>query len=170
MNAVVESLIANEELEHILRILNTNVDGNQKIMFALTSIKGIGRRLANIVCKKADVDMNRSKIIVKLKYADLVSILPTNVSVVVWPVQIRRFNLNISTMNTLKGPTCLLYAEDALRTVSLPEAYTEIVLNLPYKLFRKCTSSPLNITPVNASGFVQSHSKNWFRENDSSLI
>lgn len=28
-------------------------------MFALTSIKGIGRRFANIVCKKADVDMNR---------------------------------------------------------------------------------------------------------------
>ncbi|RRT67466.1 hypothetical protein B296_00019280 [Ensete ventricosum] len=44
---------------HILRVLNTNVDGKQKIMFALTSIKGIGRRFANIVCKKADVDMNK---------------------------------------------------------------------------------------------------------------
>ena len=31
----------------------------QKIMFALTSIKGIGRRYANLVCKKADVDMNK---------------------------------------------------------------------------------------------------------------
>ncbi|XP_072147264.1 small ribosomal subunit protein uS13z/uS13y/uS13x-like [Setaria viridis] len=28
-------------------------------MFALTSIKGIGRRFSNIVCKKADIDMNR---------------------------------------------------------------------------------------------------------------
>lgn len=28
-------------------------------MFALTSIEGIGRRFANIVCKKADVDMNK---------------------------------------------------------------------------------------------------------------
>ncbi|CAE5959191.1 unnamed protein product [Arabidopsis arenosa] len=53
------SLVANEEFQHILRVLNTNVDGKQKIMFALTSIKGIGRRLANIVCKKADVDMNK---------------------------------------------------------------------------------------------------------------
>jgi len=53
------SLIANEEFQHILRVLNTNVDGRQKIMFALTSIKGIGRRLANLVCKKADVDMNK---------------------------------------------------------------------------------------------------------------
>lgn len=28
-------------------------------MFALTSIKGIGRRFSNIVCKKADVDLNK---------------------------------------------------------------------------------------------------------------
>ncbi|KAJ6938779.1 40S ribosomal protein S18 [Populus alba x Populus x berolinensis] len=53
------ALVANEEFQHILRVLNTNVDGKQKIMFALTSIKGIGRRFANIVCKKADVDMNK---------------------------------------------------------------------------------------------------------------
>ncbi|KAF4353155.1 hypothetical protein G4B88_003032 [Cannabis sativa] len=53
------SLVANEEFQHILRVLNTNVDGKQKIMFALTSIKGIGRRFANLVCKKADVDMNK---------------------------------------------------------------------------------------------------------------
>ncbi|CAM0905478.1 unnamed protein product [Alopecurus aequalis] len=53
------SLIAGEEFQHILRLLNTNVDGKQKIMFALTAIKGIGRRYSNIVCKKADVDMNK---------------------------------------------------------------------------------------------------------------
>ena len=59
MNWILQSLVANEEFQHILRVLNTNVDGKQKIMFALTSIKGIGRRFANIVCKKADVDMNK---------------------------------------------------------------------------------------------------------------
>ncbi|GMQ02254.1 hypothetical protein CsSME_00048571 [Camellia sinensis var. sinensis] len=53
------SLVANEEFQHILRVQNTNVDGKQKIMFAMTSIKGIGRRFTNIVCKKADVDMNK---------------------------------------------------------------------------------------------------------------
>jgi len=52
-------LVANEEFQHILRLLNTNVDGKQKIMFAMTSIKGIGRRYANICCKKADIDMNK---------------------------------------------------------------------------------------------------------------
>ncbi|CAD6976260.1 hypothetical protein A4X06_0g7281 [Tilletia controversa] len=44
---------------HILRLLNTNVDGKNKIMYALTEIKGVGRRFANIVCKKADVDLNK---------------------------------------------------------------------------------------------------------------
>ena len=29
---------------------NTNVDGRQKVMFALTAIRGIGRRISNIVC------------------------------------------------------------------------------------------------------------------------
>ncbi|KAG5567572.1 hypothetical protein RHGRI_002943 [Rhododendron griersonianum] len=53
------SLVANEEFQHILRVQNTNVDGKQKIMFALTSIKGIGRRFSNIACKKADIDMNK---------------------------------------------------------------------------------------------------------------
>ena len=28
--------------QHILRVLNTNLDGKIKVMFALTSIKGVG--------------------------------------------------------------------------------------------------------------------------------
>jgi small subunit ribosomal protein S18e len=54
-----QSLIAGEDFQHILRLLNTNVDGKQKIMFALTSIKGVGHHFSNIVCKKANIDMNK---------------------------------------------------------------------------------------------------------------
>jgi small subunit ribosomal protein S18e len=53
------ALHAPEEFQHILRILNTNVDGRKKVMFALTAITGVGRRLSNLLCKKADVDMNK---------------------------------------------------------------------------------------------------------------
>ncbi len=56
---VVQSLIADDAFQHILRVLNTNVDGKQKIMFALTAIRGIGRRFSNIACKKAEVDMRK---------------------------------------------------------------------------------------------------------------
>ncbi|GAA5981580.1 hypothetical protein JCM10908_004164, partial [Rhodotorula pacifica] len=48
---------AHVQFQHILRLLNTNVDGKRKIMYALTEIKGVGRRYANLVCKKADVDL-----------------------------------------------------------------------------------------------------------------
>ncbi|CAI5492312.1 unnamed protein product [Closterium sp. Naga37s-1] len=58
-HAATMALVANEGFQHILRVLNTNVDGRTKIMYALTSIRGIGRRFANIVCKKADVDLNK---------------------------------------------------------------------------------------------------------------
>merc|ERR1712062_516090 len=39
--------------------MNTNIDGKRNIMFAITSIKGIGRRYANLVLKKADIDLNK---------------------------------------------------------------------------------------------------------------
>ena len=52
-------MLLRSNLKHILRLLNTNVDGKRKVMYALTEIKGVGRRYANIVCKKADVDLNK---------------------------------------------------------------------------------------------------------------
>jgi len=53
------SLMAGQEFQHILRLLNTNVDGKHKVMFAMTAIRGIGRRFSNVVCKKAEVDMKK---------------------------------------------------------------------------------------------------------------
>jgi len=49
--------MAPDSFTHILRVLNTNVDGKEKIMYALTAIRGIGRRFSNICCKKAEVDL-----------------------------------------------------------------------------------------------------------------
>ncbi|KAL8370901.1 hypothetical protein RB595_000980 [Gaeumannomyces hyphopodioides] len=55
------SLVSGEKsnFQFILRLLNTNVDGKQKIVYALTKIKGVGRRYSNLVVKKADVDLNK---------------------------------------------------------------------------------------------------------------
>ena len=53
------SLVISPDFQHILRVLNTNIDGRRKVMYALTSIKGIGRRFSNMICKKAEVDMNK---------------------------------------------------------------------------------------------------------------
>ncbi|KAJ1720086.1 ribosomal 40S subunit protein S18B [Coemansia erecta] len=48
-----------DQFQPMLRLLNTNVDGNINIMYALTKIKGVGRRYSNIVLKKADVDISK---------------------------------------------------------------------------------------------------------------
>ena len=70
------SLVVPPNFQHILRVLNTNIDGKTSVMFALTSIKvkilkistslfnfliiqGIGRRYANLCLKKADIPLTR---------------------------------------------------------------------------------------------------------------
>ena len=55
MSLVVEK----DDFQHILRLFNTNVNGRDKVMFALTQIRGVGRRLANVACKKAEIDLNK---------------------------------------------------------------------------------------------------------------
>ena len=47
------------EFQHILRILNTNVEGKRNVVFGLTKIKGLGRRFADLICKKAEIDVNK---------------------------------------------------------------------------------------------------------------
>ena len=48
-----------DQFVHILRVQNTNVKGTVKVMFALRAIKGVGRRMANIVLKTAGVDLEK---------------------------------------------------------------------------------------------------------------
>ncbi len=48
--------IVTKDFNHILRILNTNVDGGSNVMYAITKIFGIGRRFSNLVLKKAEID------------------------------------------------------------------------------------------------------------------
>lgn len=82
-----QALVVPEKFQHILRLLNTNIDGKEKCLFAFTAIKvkmvmemfnasseltmlnmdlqliiivqGVGRRYATLVCRKADVDLNK---------------------------------------------------------------------------------------------------------------
>ncbi|KMT17815.1 hypothetical protein BVRB_2g033540 isoform A [Beta vulgaris subsp. vulgaris] len=87
-------------------------------------------------------DFECTRITISLKYADLVSVLPTRVRVMAWPLNSSQKGLAAVPMSR-KGtgelpnhliPTRLSYAEDALRTLSLPEAFAEIVLNFPHEL------------------------------------
>nr|AAX62459.1 ribosomal protein S18 [Lysiphlebus testaceipes] len=53
------SLIIPEKYQHMLRVMSTNIDGNRKITLALTDIKGVGRRYADMVVKKADIALQK---------------------------------------------------------------------------------------------------------------
>lgn len=47
------------EIQHVIRLYNTNVDGTKKTQFALTKIKGIGRRISKAIVLKAGISLNK---------------------------------------------------------------------------------------------------------------
>ena len=57
-----QSLLQPETFQFIIRVEGTNVDGKVKIPYALTAIKGVGRRLAFLACKKAEIDPSRRSV------------------------------------------------------------------------------------------------------------
>jgi ribosomal protein S13 len=52
-------LVADNDFQHILRVLNTNIKGRERVPIAITAIKGVGRRFSNLVCKKAEIDLGK---------------------------------------------------------------------------------------------------------------
>ncbi|MGB9927533.1 MAG: 30S ribosomal protein S13 [Methanosarcina sp.] len=46
----------NEELRHLVRIMNTDLQGAKPVQYALTGIPGIGRRTAVLIARSAGVD------------------------------------------------------------------------------------------------------------------
>ena len=54
------SLVISKKFQHILRVLNTDIDGRQKIGFTITAIKVVGRSYAHVVLRKADIDLTKA--------------------------------------------------------------------------------------------------------------
>mmetsp|Transcript_31229 Transcript_31229/g.58215 ORF Transcript_31229/g.58215 Transcript_31229/m.58215 type:complete len:156 (-) Transcript_31229:214-681(-) len=52
-------VVEEKEFTALLRILNTNVDGLRKVPYALTGIRGVGRRFATLCCHRANIDVNK---------------------------------------------------------------------------------------------------------------
>ncbi len=44
------------EFKHLLRVANTDLDGNKKIVVAMKKIKGVDIMLANAICQEAGID------------------------------------------------------------------------------------------------------------------
>jgi small subunit ribosomal protein S13 len=50
--------MAEQEFKYLVRVANTDVDGNKQILFALQKIKGVSSMFANAICKIAGVPTN----------------------------------------------------------------------------------------------------------------
>ena len=47
-----------DDFQYIVRIANTDIDGNKKLIHGLSSIKGIGRHLSTFIIQKTELDRN----------------------------------------------------------------------------------------------------------------
>ncbi|KAL1560919.1 hypothetical protein AAHA92_11075 [Salvia divinorum] len=81
------------------------------------------------------------KVIVSIRYGELVSTLPSTISVLAWPMhQHKKLRTSVAPTSRKEShgnqlvPARLVHAEDALRSMSLPEAFAEIVLSMPKAL------------------------------------
>lgn len=45
------------QMQDIIRMFNTNIDGRAGVVRALTKIKGMGLRIATLICKRAEIDL-----------------------------------------------------------------------------------------------------------------
>ncbi|MBS3777713.1 MAG: 30S ribosomal protein S13 [Candidatus Thermoplasmatota archaeon] len=48
-----------DDFQYIVRIANTDIDGNKKLIHGLSSIKGIGRHMSTFLIKKTKLDVNQ---------------------------------------------------------------------------------------------------------------
>lgn len=65
-------------------------------MFALTQIKGVGRRYSNLVCKKADVDLSKRYVSTTINYTGI------NLQCLEWGVEYgrrRQGSIDVDYMN-----------------------------------------------------------------------
>ncbi len=49
----------NQEIKHLVRIANTDLEGQKHISLALTKIKGIGHVLSNILCNISNIEKSK---------------------------------------------------------------------------------------------------------------
>ncbi|KAG7550217.1 Centromere protein O [Arabidopsis thaliana x Arabidopsis arenosa] len=82
------------------------------------------------------------KFVVSLRYGDLLCELPTKVRILVWPMHHHQSKKQCTSPGSQPIPVRLSFAEDAFRIQSLPEAYAEIMQNMPNEIQQLFQRSP----------------------------
>ena len=113
-----------DEIKHIVRIANTDLEGKKSVQYSLTGIKGINRRIARIISDRSNVDptatigyLEDEKIdSLKKTIEEIESILPT------WMLNRRKDLLTGDDKHILATDILLTKTED-LNTLKKTRSY-----------------------------------------------
>ncbi len=113
-----------DEIKHIVRIANTDLEGKKSVQYSLTGIKGINRRIARIISDRSNVDptatigyLDDEKIdSLKKTIEEIVSVLPT------WMLNRRKDLLTGDDKHILATDILLTKRED-LNTLKKTRSY-----------------------------------------------
>lgn len=47
------------QIQHIIRMFNTNIDGSKRVVEAITQVRGMGKRIADAICKRTGVNPSK---------------------------------------------------------------------------------------------------------------
>ena len=98
--------IVGDEFQHILRVMNTNIEGRERVCIAITAIRGVGRRFASLILKKAEIDpTKRAGTLSQEELDKIVAILqdPLKFKIPAWFLNRQR--------DTVTGKTSQLHAQ-----------------------------------------------------------
>jgi len=113
-----------DEIKHIVRIANTDLEGKKSVQYSLTGIKGINRRIARIISDRSNVDptatigyLEDEKIdSLKKTIEEIKSILPT------WMLN-RRKDLMTGDDKHILATDILLTKREDLNTLKKTRSY-----------------------------------------------
>ena len=81
-----------EQLRSIVRVLNTDIDGNRKVFIALRKIYGISFIFSNAACSHLNIDKNRKKYPIN----EYINSCRSKVCICVMEVKIQKIIITIS--------------------------------------------------------------------------
>eukprot|EP00940_MAST-03C_sp_MAST-3C-sp2_P000674 g674.t1 len=100
------ALVVGDEFQHILRVMNTNIQGRERVAIAITAIRGVGRRFASLILKKAEINpKKRAGTLTQEEIDKIVAIIedPLKFKIPTWFLNRQR--------DPVTGKTCQLHAQ-----------------------------------------------------------
>lgn len=116
---------ANKNFKHILRVVNTDLEGKKPISSALKKIKGVSFMYANMACKLAKIDRNKITGNLSDKEAELLNDVirnPLNYDAPLWMINRRKDYETGEDKHILSGDMDFIQSND-IKRLKMIKAY-----------------------------------------------